>query len=334
MAIHPQVVHRPLKRLKAASVGGFRKGSAVGATERDYRETTRRRKNGKNARTSRARARGAEPRLSTYHYLTAMRNQSTLRAPLLIALIAMLALSSCSRFVRHGTPQVAQSTVTYGGGSKSLPKASSPKRNQASSKLGVIVVRITDESGTGIAGVITRLKGPKKYSKSTDANGRARVTVTPGTYHIDVAPCGSTAITDSYAEGDAVVGAGQTIDALLPSVDWHLRYRPEAAVKTSDDPPWARGSNVTLRVRIADGCDISRTASGVSIASYAWKVSSNFAIVSAGVRAGSDGYAAITVRCTSAGDGSIVIRNRRDAADQVDLLLAGSPPPEGEHWCR
>ncbi len=248
-----------------------------------------------------------------------------------LVLSLALSLSGCSRYARRGAaPPATEGPVSYGDNSK-LP--TNPTARPAASKKGTIVVQISDDKGRALPGAIARVKGPKTFSKATDRSGKARFTVPPGRYVVDVAPCGSTVITDSHDSGTADVGAGQTIEAPLQGIEWHLRYRPEAAVALSRRPPWQVGSEATLRVRVADGCDISKTASGVSMASYTWKASANFRILSAATRADRQGYLPITVRCVSAGNGSIVIRNRFDPPDQVDLLAAASGPPSGKRWC-
>jgi len=250
---------------------------------------------------------------------------------IVMALTLALILSGCSRYSRHGAKATSTAPVSYGD--KNTPPSTPASSTTAKRNNATIVTTVTDDKGRALAGAIVRLKGAKAARATSDGRGRVRFVVAPGRYVVDVAPCGSTVITDSYDAFDAKVGPGQSLDASLSGISWHLRYRPEGSVAVLPKPPWARNSNATLRVHIADGCDVSHVAAGVSIGYYRWNASSNFAIVATSSRADSSGYAPITVRCRSAGDGSIIIRNSLDASDFIDLLSAAAAPPAGKHWC-
>lgn len=253
------------------------------------------------------------------------------RAITAMLLALMLALSGCGRYARRGAVASSAPPQDYGSTSD-LPKdlrSVSP----ASKTTGTIVVTVTDDRNRVLPGAIVNVKGAKNLSRATDARGRATFAVPPGSYKVDVAPCGTTVVTTSYGVGTAVVGRGQTAQARLDGIQWHLRFRPEGSVTMTRRPPWPRGTDITLGVRIADGCDVSRVARGASISSYRWSASSNFTIVRAATKANAKGIAEITVRCRAAGDGSIALAHRTDRDDRVDLLLASSAPPEGKSWC-
>lgn len=250
--------------------------------------------------------------------------------PLRVAVIAALVftMTACPFGLarRTATPTPSRTIkVSYGKG-VDLSAPGVKKR----SKSGTLHIRVFDTSGRPLQGAYVRYKGPTTGKRRTDAKGSMKVNVLAGRYLIDLPPCGPSVMPESPGEVDVVVVAGQTAAGAITEIPWSRRFFPTASVKVKDPAPWARGKTVRLAVRIEDKCDYQE-APGASVTAYRWKASSNFAFVSRPSRAGSDGFAIVSVRCTRTGDGSILIYDPVKGV-KVDLLEAASQP-DGT-WCK
>jgi hypothetical protein len=245
--------------------------------------------------------------------------------------LIFLVLVSCAGYSRHGAQStIPPSSVSYGSGAVKLPTAGArPSPGTA----GTLRVHVLDNARRALPGATLAYKGPARGTMTTDARGVAQALVPIGDYQIEIRPCGSTVVTDTYREASARVTANaRAAEGTLDGVKWHRRFRPSPSVEMSRRPPWRIGSDVTLGVLIEDGCSF-KPAAGAPIHAYRWTVSSNYRISRTPVlRADGMGYAQITVRCTARGDGSIVIYDRQNTSDRVDLLEAASAP-SGHHWC-
>lgn len=247
----------------------------------------------------------------------------------MIFLALAVGLSACSGYSRHRDgPPPSEAPVTYGSGTK-LPDGI----KTALGNKGTIDLIVTDNQRRALPGAIVRYKGAKTGKATTNERGQVRFDVAPGKYLVEVIPCGTTVITDTYASADVVVNVGRIVAGALTDVKWHRRFTPRDSAETSKEPPWKRNVDVTIGVRVEDGCTFA-PAPGASLAGYGWTVSPNFRISRTPVlRADARGFARVTVRCVSSGNGSIVIANRSDRSDRVDALTAASGPPAGKNWC-
>lgn len=254
--------------------------------------------------------------------------------PRLAALLALLLAASACNFglARSGSPPPSTSPLPpkkYGAGLKFSPPPTYGKGK------GELIIYVLEE-GTNrpIPGAHVRYEGPEKGTVVTNADGRALAKVKPGVYKASLPPCGERVMITTYREADVGVVPNGKAGGQLHTT-WEHRFVPTPSVRASKEPPWSRSDRVELGVRIEDRCDFSDAPRASLDGTHGWSLSDNFAFVSTPpLRAGSDGFITVTIRCTRSGNGEIVIFDRYDPEDKVDLLLAMSAPPPGESYCR
>lgn len=243
-----------------------------------------------------------------------------------------LALGACNfGFVRTGTPEPTNTAppVTYGEDLEFRPPQTAGKGD------GTLVIYVIEQDvNRPIAGARVRYKGPESGTMVTNNRGRASVTVKPGIYQVSLPPCGERVMITSAAEaGVGVVPQGKAGGPLYTT--WEHRFVPTPSVRAPERPPWPRNKEFPLAIRIEDRCDFTE-ASGASLSgSHAWRLSENYEFTrTPSLRAGSDGFLTVYLRCVRKGNGEIVIYDRYDPESAEDLLLAMSAPPEGKTFCK
>ncbi len=247
-----------------------------------------------------------------------------------LATLAVLAflLASCGRFARSGTAlPTIEPTLAYGADLEFSPEPEGKKGK------GRIVIFVLEE-GTNrpIEGAIVDYDGPERGEIVTNAGGRARIRVEPGTYDVSLPPCGRTVMITTAAGARLQVPPGTEAGGRLTTT-WEHRYTPSPSVQISDDPPWKRREPVTLGVRVQDGCTF-REAPGARLPTYAWLASDHYAFLEQPTLTADDtGFLRVTVRCERKGDGDITILDRLNPDDKINLLTAISAPPNGKTYC-
>jgi len=259
---------------------------------------------------------------------------NVVRAASLFCALAITA-TACNNFARHGA-QPEKSTDTshsFGSGVKPIPDISFAPIDKTK-KTGILRMQVTDDHNRALPGAIVRYKGPQKGQATTDSHGMIRVSLKPGNYEVDLAPCGTTVITKSQQTASATVVAGtQTQLGILNDIKFERRYRPADSARISKPPPWMIGQVIDVGIRVEDGCNF-QAAPNRALPTFGWRLSSNFAFVKSPVyRTDSAGYAPARVKCTKAGNGSIVLFDRSSPQNSADVLLAASGPSGGHSWC-
>ena len=249
---------------------------------------------------------------------------------LCVALAAIVALAACGRFGKAGDATTTPTPQSYG------KKLKPTKTAEAQTPSGTARLRmvLTDPTGAGIAGAYVRYQGEgRKGTFLTNDRGIATGTVKPGVYKIDVPYCGRDVLINGDAGGRISVSQGITLDVPLQPVDWEWRYAPTPSVIPSRDAPWRSGRPVTLGVKILDNCTFD-AAPNRTVTTHAWRFTGAFEGVQSQVRSDGDGFAHVTVECTGRGDGTVVLYDRRNPSDGVDLIEAISGPEDGGPYCR
>lgn len=249
---------------------------------------------------------------------------------MLAVTVALVVGCACSGYARHGSVSTASPTPRSYGGSSLVPSLNAiPTPGKTT---GTITVTVLDPKRHPVVGASLSFKGAQRLTATTDARGIAAARVRPGRYVVAVKPCGPTAITDTFGDASVSVGAGQVATGTLTDIKWRRRFHPTSSVTFSQQPPWSVGRTVTVGARVEDACTFA-LARSVPLPGYAWRLSKNFVRATTPVmRSGSSGYVRISIRCGARGDGSIVIYDSA-TNDTLNVLDAGSGPPEGRHWC-
>ena len=245
-----------------------------------------------------------------------------------VFVVLALLTVSCGRFVRRGTPlPTVAPTVEYGADLEFSPTP------EAKTGKGRIVIFVLEE-GTNrpIQGAIVAYDGPERGEIVTNARGRARTRVKPGTYDVSLPPCGRTVMITTAADARLRVPPGTDAGGPLFTT-WEHRFTPSPSVRASTDPPWDRGDPIELSIRVEDGCTF-REAPRATLTTYAWQASDHYAFLEQPtLTADDEGFLTITVRCERKGDGHITILDRLDPDDTINLLNALSAPAGDRTFC-
>jgi hypothetical protein len=256
-------------------------------------------------------------------------------------LCALLAFGAgCSGYQRAGSkPKARKANSSYGSADDDplvITPQKVPQRSIKSKTTGELQMQVLDDHNRVLPGAIVHYKGPQTGQAVTNAKGEIHVMLKPGSYEIDLAPCGTTVITKTQQKASAVVVAGsKTPLGYLNGIEWVRRFTPADQGRTSKAPPWHKGDVVEVGLGVQDGCTFA-LAKNFPIPTFAWKLSSGYAFARAPVyKTDGSGFATASVRCVSkpSGSESIKLYDRAAPANSADIMLATSTPPAGHDWC-
>jgi hypothetical protein len=184
---------------------------------------------------------------------------------------------------------------------------------------GTLVIRLTDQNGLHPPDIPLEIKGPVNRNALTGPTGTVTVKGHEGRYSIRVVP-GCTQLVHVFGGGFANVGlsTGETKTKNL-AVRWEHRIAPGPPVYANPPSQWPVGQKVDVRYDAADRCSSSR-APNAEFPTFGFDLSSNLKLVGTPVlRSDKDAHAHVAVSCTRAGAVTLVVRDRKDPSDSLDL---------------
>lgn len=186
---------------------------------------------------------------------------------------------------------------------------------------GKFVISVVDQDGNTPSDIPVEFSGPIKTIVLTNAKGEANFTGPAGPYGIRVIE-GCTDVMQVLAGGNARAGvaAGKSGDGQL-FVQWRTRNMPGGLVVSDSGGDWPRGKAVTVKFEVQDRCRGLVRAPNASFARLAYtnlmrlKLSGKPKMAS-----DAEGFATVTVICTSAGPPGLVIHDPQNPKDFFDLV--------------
>lgn len=224
-----------------------------------------------------------------------------------------------------------------GGAKKGSRSTTQPVDGPAQN--GTIVLRVKDGTGLPRPWIqirVTSDSGRTSTTLMTDFAGRARATVTSGTWHAQVIPGCQQRMSVTFTDGATLeVPPNGTTRATLHA-EAVRRYFPDGDARWDIRPPWPDDRNITVRVRWADRCGNTGAHAGDNIKRHVWVAGSNRIILyDAAERSDAKGWVTVTIGCdeTNPGRGQdgLWFSDRYNEADEVNVLPASRRPPGG--WC-
>jgi hypothetical protein len=236
-----------------------------------------------------------------------------------LAIVVLLLVTSCGRFVRAGTTAAPGSTASVGSAFASGSRASKGSSEGATSPPTSFTLTVTDHNGLHPAGIPVRITGAITATQTTDASGRIELT-RPGVYHFSVSVgCESERLILSGARGTAGVLDGSSSSGEL-HISWQRRYIPNAPVFSDPLPPWPVGGDIHVSYSVTDRCTNS-FAPSVAFLPLAFSTSANLRVVGVPVmRSDAKHMATLVIRCLSAGNVRLQASDKDDRSDTFDLI--------------
>jgi hypothetical protein len=170
------------------------------------------------------------------------------------------------------------------------------------------------------------ITGPKSAVLTSDAQGHVLVEGPPGYYTFKVpVRCGDDVQTRAGGTGRFGIAEGQSGQGEV-RVEWQHRFAPTGPVYPSIGPNWPVGEDVRIRFSVYDRCKDS-TSPNRGLPTYAVSPGANIRVVTPPAeRSDANGYNFVTVRCARAGDAELIIADRTNPSDVLDLAQGASSP--------
>lgn len=220
------------------------------------------------------------------------------------------------------TPAASPTPTPMSGGPTAEPTTSpAPISDEAGADLPAssrIDLTLVDHNDGHPAGIPVDISGHGRVE--SDAQGHVRVDLAPGDYGVQVVSgCHELVQVASGGSAQLGVAAGQvTVGELV--VTWQHRFGPAPPVFASQNEDFPVDQDVTLSFAVRDRCD-DREAPGASLPTFAVVPSEAMVVAEQPeLVADAEGQSDVTVRCTRAGEASVVLRDRTNPIDEIDLV--------------
>jgi hypothetical protein len=248
-----------------------------------------------------------------------------------MVVVAIAAGAGCGRSLVRNTDQTATPDARITGAAE---PTEAPKSTAASGSSqagpGRLELGIFDDNGGQPAGIPVEIAGPSTRTLVSDANGGVTLTGPPGQYSARVVKgCHDRIEVDLGGTARFRLVGGRTTTGSLRAV-WRHRYGPISPVSSSLTGGWPIGERVEVAYGIADRCTEKRAPSA-TFPTFVFETSRNLRVAETPVlRANDDGFATVVVSCTAPGEFSLVVSDKTNPSDEVDLAeyLVGYGGPE------
>ena len=197
---------------------------------------------------------------------------------------------------------------------------------------------LTVEDGTGLARPFIQVRVRSESGRTTttlvtDAKGKARATVTAGTWFAEIIPGCQEAMNVTFADSRTLkVPAKGTAKATLRA-DATRRYMPGGRLRWDVAPPWTDERSFNLRVRWSDRCGKGFKAGEEFSKVVTVLASGRMSVHSYDTESDANGWVRIEISCglPHGGTDGIWFQDRFNEADQVNVLSLANEPAGG--WC-
>jgi class 3 adenylate cyclase len=258
-----------------------------------------------------------------------------------VILVSVLLATSLTSIFRKSAPQAPdEREFKYGEGpliqSITEPAAESKGSENASqgfgetvgSQLATLVLTLRDQNDNHPEGIPVRVSGLVETSSAvrssgtlimSDKEGRVRLEVPPGQYLIEVvAGCTDRLIVEGGGRGRSSIEPGSTVAGEL-LVKWRSRIVPAIGAYPSQYPDWYIGQIIEIDYDVRDRCRDSK-APGGSYPAWAFRTNDNLEIVGTPrLVADEKAQGLVNVRCTHAGEASLVAFDSKNLKDEFDF---------------
>lgn len=209
-----------------------------------------------------------------------------------------------------------------------------PTPNSSKNLKGTITVTVSAPNGDLLAGAVIEFKGPERGTMKTDARGVATRDVKPGSYALDVLPCGDDLYVSLPGGADLTVIAGETTSGGITGNAWEPRFAPTGDVVATTAPPWSIGEPFTLKARVGDRCrDAAPVKDRIELTNWQYEVTDPVQLFAQpSMRTDRKGWLAARFVCNANGDGAVALRDPRVGTRFVHVLAA-VPHPENATYC-
>jgi hypothetical protein len=142
----------------------------------------------------------------------------------------------------------------------------------------------------------------------------------PGNYQFEiVAGCTDRLIVEAGGRGHGTIFGGTAASGKLP-VKWKHRTVPAIGAYPSKYPDWYIGESIDVYYDVLDRCRNDK-APGGSYPAWAFRTSDNLEIIGTPrLVADEKAQGLVNVRCTRAGEASLVAFDSKNSPDEFDLI--------------
>lgn len=250
---------------------------------------------------------------------------------LVLVLCVLLVAAGCrTTFVRRGTiPEPTPTPESRSVGSEvsvrlePTPAPGSGADGEAGGEAdgSAFVFTLVDQNDLNPVGIPVEVTGPIEGRFTSDASGRVRIDGPPGRYRVRVVPgcTGEVEVLEGGA-GDFGIATGQTGHSELP-LTWRHRFAPGPPAIYSKGPYWPPGEEIRIRYDVVDRCSGGDRAPDRSLPTFRVVVGNLLEVLEgARLRSDPDGFGWVVVRCLDEGEPTLVLVDRANPSDELDLL--------------
>jgi hypothetical protein len=257
-----------------------------------------------------------------------------------VALALALVTGACSEPTSYDPLSATPTASPTPAKSSAAPKASRPPSRTAtaapSPTQGELRMVVLDEDDLEPRpDVPISYTGKRSGRVVSGAGGVAKVRLPAGDYRVEVvAGCHARLEVFSGSGGNAGVVAGDEPTAARLTVRARQRYFGGTPLQHDVPVPWPTGKLITFRYRLYDRCkDVE--APKASVGAIRYRTSSNLEVIGTPAKA-ADGSSDVIlqIRCSAPGDASLIIYDKDNDDDALDLLRLRPPSVDpSEQWC-